>query len=151
MQHVGCSLRVLPYGLWHCPAETTLLPYSSCDVLSGRKKFSNVVITFGIHCHTDTVIALEKQGPVISCVEMAQHTMTRVLCSGRSWSWCGFVGDQYRQFCFFTEPLRENIASSLMMRKLSRSACVCTICWQQQTFSALCAAVNSWMICSLYG
>jgi len=32
-----------------------------------------------------------------------------------------------------------------------RSACVCTICWQKRTRSALCAAVNSWTICSLYG
>ena len=31
-----------------------------------------------------------------------------------------------------------------------RSACECTICWQQRTRNALCAAVNSWTICSLY-
>ena len=53
--------------------------------------------------------------------------------------------------CLFTEPLRENIASSLMMRNLPRSACVCTIFWQQRTRNALCAAVNFWTICSLYG
>jgi len=32
-----------------------------------------------------------------------------------------------------------------------RSACVCTICWQQRTGNALCAVVNSCTICSLYG
>jgi hypothetical protein len=81
---------------------------------------------------------------------MAHDTTTWGLCSGHSWSWCGFLHAQYRQFCLFTEPLRENIASSLMMRNLPRSACVCTICWQQWTRNALCAAVNSWKICSLY-
>jgi len=81
---------------------------------------------------------------------MAHHT-TWGLCSGHLWSWSGFVGTQYRQFCQFTEPLRENIASSLMMRNLPRLACMCTICWQQWTRNALCTAVNSWMICSLYG
>jgi hypothetical protein len=81
---------------------------------------------------------------------MAQHTTTRLLCSGRSWSCCGFVGAQYRQFCLFTEPLRENIVSSLMMGNLPRSARICTICWHQRTCSALCAPVNSWTICSLY-
>jgi hypothetical protein len=81
---------------------------------------------------------------------MAHHMTTWRLCSGRSWSWRGFVGAQYRQFSLFTEPLRENIASSLMMRNLLRSACVCTICCQQRTCNALYAAVNSWMICSLY-
>jgi len=34
MQQVGCSFRVVPYGLWHRPAETTLLPYSSCGLSS---------------------------------------------------------------------------------------------------------------------
>jgi len=82
---------------------------------------------------------------------MAHHKMTWGLCSGCSWSWRGFVGAQYWQFCLFTEPLRENIASSLMMRNLLRSACVCTICWQQRTHNALCAAVNSWTIFCLYG
>ena len=82
---------------------------------------------------------------------MANHTTTWGLCSGASWSWRGFVGAQYRQFCLLTEPLRENIASSLTMRNLPRFACVCTICWQKRTRNALCAAVNSSTICSLYG
>ena len=30
---------------------------------------------------------------------MAHHATTWGLCSGRSWSWRGFVGAQYRQFC----------------------------------------------------
>jgi hypothetical protein len=82
---------------------------------------------------------------------MAHHTTTWGLWSGHSWRWRGFVGVQYRQFCLFTEPLRENIASSLTMRNLPRSACVCTLRWQQRTRNTLCAAVNSWTICSLYG
>jgi hypothetical protein len=36
------------------------------------------------------------------------------------------------------------------MRNLPRVACVCTICLQYRTHNALCAAVNSWTICSLY-
>jgi hypothetical protein len=75
MQHVGCSLRVVPYGLWHRPAETTLSPvYTGENANHGVKFFAHFCPTNSRVGNAAALIDVDSSPRLFSHAEYFQVT-----------------------------------------------------------------------------